>query len=68
MTPVTSMILRRIRVPLLVLITVYSVSIIGLVLTPGVDDQGNPYRVSIFQAFYFVIPRPRSVSVKSRTS
>ncbi len=54
MTPVTSMILRRIRVPLLVLITVYTVSIIGLVLTPGVDDQGNPYRVSIFQAFYFV--------------
>ena len=54
MTPVTSMILRRIRMPLLALITVYSISILGLVLTPGVDDQGNPWQVTFFQAFYFV--------------
>jgi len=48
------MILRRIRMPLLALITVYSISILGLVLTPGVDDQGNPWQVTFFQAFYFV--------------
>ena len=54
MNPVTSMILRRMRVPFIVLITVYAVSILGMVLIPGVDDQGNPWRMSIFHAFYFV--------------
>ena len=54
MNPVTSMILRRMRVPFIVLITVYAVSILGMVIIPGVDDQGNPWHMSIFHAFYFV--------------
>jgi Trk K+ transport system NAD-binding subunit len=54
MNPVTSMVLRRMRVPFIVLITVYAISILGLVLIPGVDDQGQPWNMSIFHAFYFV--------------
>ncbi len=45
---------RRMRAPLLVLIAVYGLSIGGLVLMPGVDDQGNPWRLDFFHAFYFV--------------
>ncbi len=46
--------LRRIHVPLIVLVCVYSVSILGFVLIPGMDDQGNSWDMSFFHAFYFV--------------
>lgn len=46
--------LRRLHVPLILLISVYAVSILGFVLIPGVDDQGNPWRMDFFHAFYFV--------------
>jgi voltage-gated potassium channel len=46
--------LRRMRAPLIVLIVAYAVSILGMVLIPGVDGQGMPWRVSFFHAFYFV--------------
>lgn len=46
--------LRRMRVPLLVLIASYAVSVLGMVLIPGVDGQGMPWQVSFFHAFYFV--------------
>ncbi|MCW8830363.1 MAG: NAD-binding protein, partial [Gammaproteobacteria bacterium] len=42
------------RTPFLLLIGVYSVAILGMVLIPGVDDQGNIWRMSFFHAFYFV--------------
>ncbi len=45
---------RRLRSPLIVLIIVYAISVIGFVLIPGVDDQGNPWKMSFFHAFYFV--------------
>ncbi|RDE24160.1 potassium transporter TrkA [Motiliproteus coralliicola] len=45
---------RRLRKPLITLIVVYAVSILGLVLIPGVDDQGRPWQMSFFHAFYFV--------------
>ena len=48
------LLLRRLRAPLLVIICVYAVSILGFVLIPGVDDQGNPWRMNFFHAFYFV--------------
>jgi len=54
MNMVTSIILRRMRTPFLLLIAVYSVAILGMVLIPGVDDQGNVWRMSFFHAFYFV--------------
>src|SRR5210317_1715384 len=45
---------RRMRAPLIVLISAYSISVIGLVLIPGVDEAGNPWRFDFFHAFYFV--------------
>jgi len=45
---------RRLRSPLVLLILVYAISIIGFVLIPGVDDQGKPWQMSFFHAFYFV--------------
>ena len=54
MNEVTSMILRRMRAPFLLLISVYSISILGMVLIPGVDDNGNVWHMSFFHAFYFV--------------
>ena len=52
--PVISMIMWRMRAPLILLITIYSISIMGLVMIPGVDDRGNPWHMSLFHAFYFV--------------
>ena len=52
--PVISMILWRMRAPLILLIIIYAVTILGLILIPGVDDEGNPWHMSIFHAFYFV--------------
>ncbi len=46
--------LRRMRLPLTVLILAYSIATVGFTLIPGVDDQGNPWRMSFFEAFYVV--------------
>ena len=54
MNNITALVLRRMRAPLLVLITAYAVSIIGLVLVPGIDDQGRTWHMGLFEAFYFV--------------
>jgi Trk K+ transport system NAD-binding subunit len=54
MNLVTSIILRRMRTPCIMLIVVYNIAILGMILIPGVDDQGNPWNMSIFHAFYFV--------------
>jgi Trk K+ transport system NAD-binding subunit len=48
------LLLRRMRVPLIVIILAYAISILGLVLIPGMDDRGNPWEMSFFHAFYFV--------------
>ena len=48
------LLLRRMRTPLIVVILAYAISILGMVLIPGMDDQGNPWRMSFFHAFYFV--------------
>ncbi len=45
---------RRLQLPLIVLICAYAVSILGFVLIPGTDDQGQTWRMSFFHAFYFV--------------
>ena len=54
MSLVTSLIMRQMRAPIIILIIGYSISILGMVLTPGVDDQGNPWHMTFFEAFYFV--------------
>lgn len=52
MSDIQLMILRRMRAPLIVLITTYAISVFGLALMPGVDPQGNPWHLSLFDAFY----------------
>ncbi|MGD2076368.1 MAG: NAD-binding protein [Gammaproteobacteria bacterium] len=54
MQNVIYLLLRRMRLPLIVVIVTYAISILGLVLIPGVDDQGNPWRMDFFHAIYFV--------------
>lgn len=54
MIDVLYMVLRRLRVPLILLIAVYSISIFGLALAPGVDPDGNPWRMGFFHATYVV--------------
>jgi voltage-gated potassium channel Kch len=45
--------LRRLRAPIVLLIVIYAVGMMGLVLIPGVDENGQPWRMTLFQAFYF---------------
>jgi Trk K+ transport system NAD-binding subunit len=45
--------LRRLRAPLVLLVVIFAVGMAGLVLIPGVDADGRPWRMSVFQAFYF---------------
>ena len=47
-------VLKRLRTPFLVIIVTFAISILGLVLIPGMDDQGHPYQMTFFDAFYFV--------------
>lgn len=48
------LVLRRLRLPLIALILIYAVAVLGLTLVPGVDDQGRPWKMSFFHAFYFM--------------
>lgn len=48
------LVLRRMRAPLLVLITTFAVSVFGLTLIPGVNADGSPWRMNVFDAFYFM--------------
>lgn len=54
MNPVTSLILRQMRAPLIVIVAVFSIATLGMVLIPGVDDQGQVWRMDFFHALYFV--------------
>lgn len=46
--------LRRLRAPLILIIFIFSLATVGLTLIPGEDEWGRPWRMSAFQAFYFV--------------
>jgi Trk K+ transport system NAD-binding subunit len=46
--------IRRLRAPLILIILIFAASTIGLTLIPGIDEAGRPWRMTIFQAFYFV--------------
>lgn len=48
------LVLRRMRAPLIVLIVIFAVSTFGLTLVPGQDDAGRPWRMTFFDAFYFM--------------
>jgi voltage-gated potassium channel len=48
------LILRRMRTPLIMLTCAYAISVLGFVLIPGMDNQGQPWKMDFFHAFYFV--------------
>lgn len=54
MSDIFFLILRKLRVPLILLISVYSIATIGMTLIPGVTPDGEVWRMSFFHAFYFV--------------
>lgn len=47
-------ILQKLRTPLLVIIITYSIAMLGMVLIPGMDNDGKVYNLTFFDAFYFV--------------
>ncbi|MGB7820187.1 MAG: NAD-binding protein [Ornithinibacter sp.] len=51
-TDVIFLVLRRMRPPLLWLVGVFTVSVVGLSATSGIDASGAPHRLSIFESFY----------------
>jgi voltage-gated potassium channel Kch len=46
--------LRRLRAPVILLVLLFSIGIVGLVLIPGTDAAGRPWRMTIFDALYFM--------------
>jgi len=48
------LVLRRLRTPLILLISTYAIATLGMTLIPGIDPDGNPWSMSFFHAFYFV--------------
>ena len=52
MSDILVLILRRLRAPIIAVIVVYAIAIFGLVLMPGADPEGRPWRMGIFDAFY----------------
>ena len=46
--------IRRLRDPLILISLIFAFSTIGLALIPGVDAEGQPWHMSLFEAFYFV--------------
>lgn len=52
--PTIFLVLRRMRAPLIVLIVIFSVSVLGLTLVPGQDAEGRPTHLGVFDAFYFM--------------
>jgi voltage-gated potassium channel len=42
------------RAPLIILIVIFAASVLGLTLIPGRDADGQPWRMTFFDAFYFM--------------
>jgi len=48
------LVMRRMRAPLITLIVIFFISVVGLSLIPGVNADGEPARISLFESFYFM--------------
>ena len=53
MDNIVFIIFRRMRRPLITLTVIYSIAILGLVLIPGQDADGNHWHMDFFHAIYF---------------
>ncbi len=54
METILFLILRKMRRPIILIIVSFAISIFGLTLMPGIDDQGNTRYLTIFEAFYII--------------
>lgn len=54
MSDIFFLVLRRLRVPLILLISVYAIATLGMTLIPGTTEDGETWYMSFFHAFYFV--------------
>ncbi|MES2499153.1 MAG: NAD-binding protein [Pseudomonadota bacterium] len=54
MDSILFLILRRLRLPLILIIVSFAIATLGLTMMPGVDANGNVWHMSIFQAFYVI--------------
>lgn len=54
MNYVAFLIMRRLRAPLVTLIVIWAIAILGYVIIPGQDGEGQPVRMDFLHAFYFV--------------
>lgn len=52
--PIVYIILKRLRSPLILLLLAYTVATAGMAIIPGVDNDGRPVHMTIFQSFYFI--------------
>lgn len=54
MNSIFFLILRRMRAPLISIIISFAVAVVGLTMMPGIDAAGQPWQISIFEAFYVI--------------
>lgn len=54
MSDIFFLVLRRLRLPLIILISVYAIASFGMTLIPGITPSGDVWHMSFFHAFYFV--------------
>jgi len=54
MDSILFLILRRLRRPIILIIVSFSVAILGFTLMPGLDDKGQPWHMSLFEALYII--------------
>jgi voltage-gated potassium channel len=54
MDSILFLILRRLRRPIILIVVSFSIAVLGLSLMPGIDDQGQPWHMSVFQALYVI--------------
>jgi len=47
-------VLQKMRMPFIVIVTTYTITMVGLLIISGVDGDGKSYQMSIFDAFYFL--------------
>ncbi|MDD3775277.1 MAG: NAD-binding protein [Sulfurovaceae bacterium] len=48
------LLLQKMRVPFIVIVVTYTIAIAGLISLDGIEVDGEIYRMTIFDAFYFV--------------
>ena len=46
------LVLRRMRLPMILLVSIFTIAVAGLALIPGVDAAGAPRRMTPFESFY----------------